>query len=482
MTMMSVRDALWTGTDAAAACGAQTPGGTAWVATGVSIDTRTLRAGDLFVALKGEAADGHAFVEAAFRKGAAAAMVSKANADAATSGGPLLAVEDTLRGLQDLGRAARSRSRARIIAVTGSVGKTSTKEALRHVLTAQGSAHAADASHNNHIGVPLTLARLPPDASYAVCEVGTNHPGEIEPLARQVRAHVGIVTSIAAVHIGHFGSVDAIAEEKARLFAGMAGGIAVLPCDSAYFFRLAEYARGEGVSQIVGFGEHPDAAFRLVACDSDDTGSTVSTLAPGRELRYRLGAPGRHWALNSVAVLAAVAAAGADIEQAAAAFAGVAPAAGRGARRQVMLADGSVELIDDSYNASPPSVRALLAVLAGVRPAPGGRRLLVLGDMLELGPDTEALHAALAPDVEASGAELVFTAGPAMVALHRALPARLRAAHAPDSARLAQRVVEALRAGDVVAVKGSLGSKMKVIVDAILALGEIRSDRGTRRG
>jgi UDP-N-acetylmuramoyl-tripeptide--D-alanyl-D-alanine ligase len=479
MTMMPVREALWTEADAAAACGAQTPGGTGWVATGVSIDTRTLRAGDLFVALKGEAADGHAYVQAAFRKGAAAAMVST---DVAEAGGPLLVVADTLRGLEALGRAARSRSRARIIAVTGSVGKTSTKEALRHVLAAQGTTHAADASHNNHIGVPLTLARLPPEASYAICEVGTNHPGEIEPLARQVRAHVGIVTSIAAVHIGHFGSVEAIAEEKARLFAGMAGGTAILPRDSAHFLRLAEFARAEGVAGIIGFGEHPDSDFRLLTCDSDDTGSTVSTLARDQELRYRLGAPGRHWALNSAAVLAAVAAVGADIGQAAAAFAGVTPAAGRGARRQVMLAGGSVELIDDSYNASPPSVRALLSVLAGARPGPGGRRVLVLGDMLELGPDSEALHAGLAPDVESSGAELVFTAGPAMAALHRALPARLRAAHAPDSARLAQRVVEALRAGDVVAVKGSLGSKMKVIVDAILALGEIRSDRGTRRG
>jgi len=481
MSVMTTRDLLWTGIDAAAACGAQALGGTAWSATGVSIDTRTLRSGDLFVALKGEASDGHDFVRAAFEKGAAAALVSDAALDPASAGGPLLLVDDTLRGLEGLGRAARGRSRARIVAVTGSVGKTSTKEALRHVLAAQARTHAAEASYNNHIGVPLTLARLPADARWAVCEVGTNHPGEIEPLARQVRAHVGIVTNIEAVHIGYFGSVDAIAEEKARLFVGMEDGTAVLPRDNPYHSRLVEWARDAGVPHCVGFGEHDAAEFRLLDCDLDDTGSTVRALARGVEVRYRLGAPGRHWVLNSLAALAAAVALGADLGASVAAFAGVSAPAGRGARRQVALAAGTVELIDESYNASPPSMRAMLALVAAAKPGPGGRRVLVLGDMLELGPDSDAVHAALAPDVEASGAGVVFTAGTGMAALHRALPPKLRAAHAPDSTRLAQRVVESLQAGDVVAVKGSLGSKMKVIVEAILALGEIRARRGAGR-
>jgi UDP-N-acetylmuramoyl-tripeptide--D-alanyl-D-alanine ligase len=284
------------------------------------------------------------------------------------------------------------------------------------------------------------------------------------------------------VHIGDFGSVEAIAREKARLFAGMREGTAVLPRDNPFFFQLRDLAAAEGVVQCLDFGEHPDSQFRMVACDLDDMGSMVTALAQGREVRYRLGAPGRHWVLNSLAVLAATSALGASVDAAAAALAGVSAPAGRGARRRVALAVGTVELIDESYNASPPSIRAMLSLLGVAKPAPGGRRVVVLGDMLELGADSDALHAALAPDVEASGADLVFTAGPAMAALHRALPPRLRAAHAPDSSRLAQRVVEALQAGDVVAVKGSLGSKMKVIVEAILALGEVRSGRGAARG
>ncbi|TWT06079.1 UDP-N-acetylmuramoyl-tripeptide--D-alanyl-D-alanine ligase [Reyranella sp. CPCC 100927] len=480
MSVMPHRTVLWRGADVTAASGGQALGGTTWNAGGISIDTRTLRAGDLFVALKGEAADGHAFVEAAFAKGAAAALVSDPGVGVGV--GPLVCVPDTLGALEALGRAARARSRAQFVAVTGSLGKTSTKEALRVVLGSQDKTHAAEASYNNHIGVPLTLARLPADARYAVCEVGTNHPGEIEPLARMVQAHVGIITNVEAVHIGNFGSVDAIAEEKAKLFVGMdpslAGGpVAVLPRDSAHFFRLAQWADAAGASRQLTFGEHEAAEYRLLGCDLEDTGSAVTALAQGRELRYRLGAPGRHWVLNSLAVLAASAALGVDVDAAAAALAGVAAPVGRGARRRVSLADGSVELIDESYNASPPSVRAMLALLAAARPGPGGRRLLVLGDMLELGADSEAMHVALAPAVEASGADLVFTAGVGMGALHRALPPRLRAAHAPDSSRLAQRVVEALQAGDVVAVKGSLGSKMKVIVEAILALGEARSNR-----
>ncbi|HJQ59174.1 MAG TPA: Mur ligase family protein, partial [Vineibacter sp.] len=312
MSVVSMRPPLWTGNEAAAASDAQAIGGTAWNAAGVSIDSRTLQPGDLFVALKGETADGHGYVRAAFEKGAAAALVARTDLDAA--GGPLLVVDDTLAALVGLGRVARARCRARIVAVTGSVGKTSTKEALRHVLAAQGKTHAATASHNNHIGVPLTLARLPADAAFAVCEIGTNHPGEIEPLARQVRAHVGVITAIAGVHLENFASVEAIAEEKAKIFVAMDDGGAVLPRDSTYYDRLVTGARAAGVVRHTDFGQHADAQFRLLDCDLNDTGSAVRALAKGREVRYRLGAPGRHWVLNSLAVLAAVDALGGELD------------------------------------------------------------------------------------------------------------------------------------------------------------------------
>jgi UDP-N-acetylmuramoyl-tripeptide--D-alanyl-D-alanine ligase len=457
--------ALWTSGEVAQALSAVIAA--PFEANGVTFDSRAVGKGDLFFALKGETTDGHGFVAEAMKRGAAAAVVSR---DVENAGGTLIRVSDTLKALEGLGRAARRRSKARIASVTGSVGKTSTKDALRAMLSAQAPTSASTASFNNHVGVPISLARLPREARYGVFEIGMNHPGEIEPLARQVEAHVGVVTNVGPAHIGFMGSEEAIADEKACLFAGMAqGAVAVLNRDGKHYERLAGHARHFGVSRIVGFGRGETADARLVSCNLQDSGSDVVALIQGRRIEYRLGAAGEHWVLNSIAALAVAEALGADVEQAAASLAGITASPGRGARRFLKFGTGTVELLDESYNGNPMSVRAMLAILARTEPAKGGRRLLALGDMRELGEGADAYHAGLADAVSASGATQVFLCGPHMEALWRKLEPAQRGLHRPDSMALAGEVAAALRAGDVIAVKGSLGSKMKHVVDAILA-------------
>jgi len=436
-------------------------------ATGVTFDSRAVGKGDLFFALAGESTDGHGFVADALSRGAAAAVVSR---DVAGAEGRVVKVADTMKALVALGHAGRERSAARIASVTGSVGKTSTKDALRAMLSAQAKTEASAASYNNHVGVPISLARLRAEARYGVFEIGMNHPGEIEPLARQVAAHVGVITNVEAAHIGHMGSEEAIADEKACLFAGMrAGAVAVLNRDNRHYERLAGHARRFGVNRIVGFGRNAAAEARLLACRLQDSGSDVEALIHGQRIEYRLGAAGEHWVLNSIAALAVVEALGADVAKAAASLAGVKASPGRGARRWLKFGSGTVELLDESYNANPASVRAMLAVLARTEPAPGGRRLLAMGDMRELGDQADDLHAGLADAVAASGATQVFLCGPHMKALWQRLAAAQKGVHRPDSAALAGEVASALRAGDVIAIKGSLGSKMKNVVDAVLA-------------
>jgi UDP-N-acetylmuramoyl-tripeptide--D-alanyl-D-alanine ligase len=436
-------------------------------ASGVTFDSRAVGKGDLFFALAGESTDGHRYVADAFARGAAAAVVSQ---DIEAADGPLVRVPDTVMALVQLGRAGRRRSRARIASVTGSVGKTSTKDALRALLAAQGPTSASAASFNNHVGVPISLARLPRDARYGVLEIGMNHPGEIEPLARQVEAHVGLITTVGPVHIGYMGSEEAIADEKACLFAGMAPDpIAVLNRDSRHYEQLARRARHFGVARVVGFGRSEHAEARLLSCSLQDRGSDVVALIHGRRIEYRLGAAGEHWVLNSLAALAVVEALGADMVRAAATLAEVGASPGRGARRRLKFGDGTIELLDESYNANPVSMRAMLAVLGRTRPLGNGRRVLVLGDMRELGDNADLYHAGLADAVASSGAVQIFLCGPHMQALLRALPSSPTALHRADSAALSGDVAATLRPGDVVAVKGSLGSKMKVVVDAIVA-------------
>jgi UDP-N-acetylmuramoyl-tripeptide--D-alanyl-D-alanine ligase len=468
--------ALWTSEEVAEALAPAAIGGR-FAATGVTFDSRAVGKGDLFFALAGETTDGHGFVADALARGAAAAIVAR---DVPGASGILVRVPDTMKALVDLGRAGRRRSMARVASVTGSVGKTSSKDALRAMLSAQAKTEASVASYNNHVGVPISLARLPADAAYGVFEIGMNHPGEIEPLARQVEAHVGLITNVEPAHIGHMGTEEAIADEKACLFAGMRqGAVAVLNRDNRHFARLADHARRFGVTRIVGFGKSDGADARLLACNLQDSGSDVVAAIHGRRLEYRLGAAGEHWAMNSVAALAVVEALGGDFGKAAATLAEVKALPGRGLRRRLKFGAGTIELLDESYNANPASVRAMLAVLARTQPAVGGRRVLALGDMRELGEGADAYHAGLADAVAASGAAQVFLCGPHMQALWHKLAAGQRGAHKPDSASLADDVAAALRAGDVVAVKGSLGSKMKVIVDAILAVsGEPPAEAG----
>ena len=457
---------LWTSAEAASATGGRTP--QSWSATGVSIDSRSVEAGDLFVALAGPNHDGHDYVQAAFERAAVAAMVSR-QPEARPEGRPLLLVVDTFEGLRTLAARARERSRAHFVAITGSVGKTGTKEMLACALASCGATHSSAGNLNNHIGVPLSLARLPQGAAYGVFEVGMNHPGEIGPLSRLLRPQTALVTTIAAAHTEFFSGLDAVADAKAEIFEGLeAGGTAVLNRDNTYFDRLAAAARSAGAGRIVSFGGSAQADARLLNWKPATAGGTVTAAIDGTELRYEIAYTGRHWALNSVAVLACVHAAGAPVEQAARALRTLGPGAGRGVRHRIPVEGGFCELIDESYNASPAAVRAAIVTLAESAPlVPGGRRLAVLGDMLELGEEAERWHAALAGELEAAGIDLVFTAGPLMAHLHSALDPVRRGAHAPQSEGLTDILRAELRAGDVVLVKGSLGSRMGPIVQRL---------------
>ena len=461
---------LWTAQEAALATGGRTQGD--WEAKGVSIDSRAVAAGDLFIALKGPSFDGHDFVADALGKGAAAAMVSKLPGGLPADA-PLLQVGDTLEALTALGQAARTRSQARFIGVTGSVGKTGTKEALKACLTAQGPTAASVASFNNHWGVPLSLARMAPDSAYGVFEVGMNHAGEISALTAILRPHVAIITTIAPVHLEFFDSIVGIADAKAEIFESMgADGTAVLNRDNAFYDHLAGKARAAGVGRIIGFGSAPGAELRLEACELGEHASKVKAEIFGRRVDYSLGLPGQHSVMNSLAVLGAVEAAGADLDKALLELAKLAPLKGRGAREEIALPGGGrFALIDDSYNANPSSLRAALAVLGASQPGSGGRRIAVLGDMLELGDEAERLHAGMAAPIAEAGVDLVFSCGSLMAALAEALPPAQRGGHASDSQALAPEVVAALGPGDVVLVKGSLGSRMALVVEALKGIG-----------
>jgi UDP-N-acetylmuramoyl-tripeptide--D-alanyl-D-alanine ligase len=456
--------ALWTSAEAVEATGGVT--GSSWEAHGVSIDTRTLQPGDLFVALEGLSRDGHEFVTAALEKGASAALVSRApeGADPAK----LLIVPDTLKGLEALGARARARTDARIAAVTGSVGKTSTKEALRFVLGQQGATHASEASYNNLWGVPLSLARMPAATRYAIFEIGMNHAGEISPLTRQVRPHVAIVTTVEAVHLEHFASVAEIAAAKAEIFDGLEPqGIAVINADNPHAPRLASGAARLS-ARVWTFGEQGSEG-RLISVSLGETSSEIEAEILGERVQFVYGAPGRHFAQNAVGMLLMVKALGADVKAAASALRGVRAVKGRGERMQITIEGGSFDLIDESYNANPASMAAALALLGVSYPRDGGRRIAVLGDMLELGPQGPELHAGLTAAIRDSGCDLVFASGPVMSHLWARLPVSIRGAYAQSSSDIATLVAADVRAGDVVMVKGSLGSRMAAVVDALKA-------------
>ncbi len=463
---------LWTAADAAAAMSAALRGRDDWQATGVSIDTRTLEPGDMFVALIGEASDGHSHVLDALAKGAACAVVSRP-IENAPADAPLVVVDDTLKGLEMLGVASRARSSARICAVTGSVGKTGTKEGLRHILEDQGRTHASAASYNNHIGVPLTLARMPADTQFGIFEIGMNHPGEISPLAGMVQPEAAVITTVAAVHIEHFGSVEDIADAKGEIFEGLQpGGTAILNRDNEHFDRLKARALSCGAGRIIGFGHHEDAEARVVRMSLKSDASYVTAHICGHDMTYKLGIPGEHIVMNSLAMLACTHVLGADIALAGLALARLQPPAGRGSRIGISLNHGSFLIIDESYNANPTSMRAVLRALGHTPPGSRGRRIAVVGDMLELGAQARADHAGLAEPIAAADVDLVFACGPLMESLWDNLPPGRRGAYADTSVELAQRVADEIAPGDVVMIKGSLGSRMAKVLEALKGLGE----------
>jgi UDP-N-acetylmuramoyl-tripeptide--D-alanyl-D-alanine ligase len=458
---------LWSLKDIAAAVGAKSAA--EGDVGGVSIDTRTLQPGDLFVALK-DARDGHDFVEDAITKGAAAALVSRGVSGIASE--KLIKVDDTQRALEALGRARRGDVSARIAAVTGSVGKTSTKEALRHLLSLQGNTHASAASYNNLWGVPLSLARMPRETQYGIFEIGMNHAGEITPLTAQVRPHVAIVTMVAAVHLEHFGSVGEIADAKGEIFSGLEqGGVAVINGDLEWSGRLKAHAMEARPSRIVTYGKTQGSDVRLKSLDLGEHSSIAYVELFGKPLRYQIGAPGEHWAINSLGVLAVIACLGGDAERAANDMASLSALAGRGAREKIEGPKGVFELIDESYNANPLSMAAAIATLGRTGTGPGGRRIAVLGDMLELGPTAGTLHAGLSKALSEHRIDAVFASGPLMHHLWQAIAEGQRGGYAPTSAEIADQVADSVKAGDVVMIKGSYGSKMRVVVEALRALG-----------
>jgi len=436
--------------------------------TGISIDSRTLTPGEAYFAIKGDVHDGHDFVEAALKNGASLAVVAKSHADKFPADARLLIVDDVLAGLVDLAQASRARLGAKVIAVTGSVGKTSTKEALRTVLGPQGETHASAASFNNHWGVPLSLARCPASVNFAIFEIGMNHPGEITPLVKMVRPHVAIVTTVEPVHLEFFSGIEAIADAKAEIFAGVEpGGAAVLNRDNSQFARLSKSAKAAKIEHIVSFGSDEKADARLIDVSLHPACSAVRATILGQDVTYKIGMPGRHMAMNSLAVLAAATLADADLALSALALAQLKPASGRGVREALTLSGGTATLIDESYNANPASMAAAITVLGQADVGPRGRRIVVLGDMLELGTTGPDLHRGLAEAIKMNGIDSVFCCGPLMRNLWEALPSTKKGGYADNSAALEPQVVAAIGAGDAIMIKGSLGSRMKLIVTAL---------------
>ncbi|MBO3760858.1 UDP-N-acetylmuramoylalanyl-D-glutamyl-2,6-diaminopimelate--D-alanyl-D-alanine ligase [Ciceribacter sp. L1K22] len=461
---------LWTSQAMADAMGGRPFGQMPEGVNGISIDSRSIGPEEAFFAIKGERVDGHDFASLAVANGASLLVVSEAKLPAlGRLTVPMIVVDDVLQALERLGVAARARSRARIVAVTGSVGKTTTKEMLRTVLEPSGKVHAAVASFNNHWGVPLTLARMPEDTDYGVFEIGMNHPNEIRPLVKLVRPHVAIITTIAAAHLGNFNSLEEIAAAKAEIFEGVEpGGHALLNRDNAFYDFLDKAAQAAGVDNIHAFGQHAKAEFRLAEYDGSAESSTIWTSFGGETREVFISAPGKHIAENAVAALGAVKLLGADVDAAAQALGGLAAVKGRGQRHKLKIGRGNFTLIDESYNANPASMRAAIALLAQTPPKGEGRQIAVLGDMLEMGAFSERVHAELASPLLAAGVSHVWLAGPEMRALRDALPDSVHVEYREKTEDLAKFALTKVKANDVLMVKSSLGTGFGKIVAALL--------------
>ncbi|HYA79725.1 MAG TPA: UDP-N-acetylmuramoyl-tripeptide--D-alanyl-D-alanine ligase [Methylocystis sp.] len=455
---------LWSGLALVGALNARVSGGLPKAATGVSIDTRTLEAGDLFVALKGEARDGHEFVRLAFEKGAAAAVVDDAHARELAGAGPLLVVKDVQASLERLGAYARARTAAYVAAITGSVGKTTTKEMARVVFSHAGATHVSHASYNNQWGVPLSLARMPAATRYGFFEIGMNHKGEILKLVDLVKPQVAVVTRVAAAHLEHFSSQEEIADAKAEIFSGiLEGGVAIINRDDETYERLYAAARGSAAEHVFSFGSGAGAEARLLSYEPYASHCHVRAEIFGREIEFRLSALGLHLAQNALAVLLLAQLFELDLGEAARSLNEFSPERGRGKRESLEIGGRKITLIDESYNANPTSMRAAFALLAHATPDVGGRRIAVLGDMLELGPSAGELHAGLADDLRQANVDLLFTAGPLMSRAFYAAPDHMHGAHRATAAELAEPLIAALQDGDVVMIKGSNAARLSSI-------------------
>lgn len=465
---------IWSHHQAQSATGGKILG--AWQATGVAIDTRRLEKGNLFIAIIGENLDGHDFLQEARDKGVAAAMVcrkwyAKNRDDAKALNLPLLVVADTLTGLNDLARYSRAHSSARFIGITGSVGKTGTKQNLNAIFSQQVQTYTAEGNFNNHYGLPLTLANMPETCHYGIFELGMNHVGEIAHLTRILRPHIAIITTIQAVHLAHFRDIMAIAEAKAEIFQGLEqGGVALINRDNPLFHYLRSLAMENQVANIKSFGAHPESDARLDAFTLAAEGNHVKANIDGSALSFTMGVAGKHWIMSSLACLMTGKICGLDLKKAHQSLAQIRPPKGRGSISKLVSENAPqnpITLIDESYNASPASVRAALSVLGSLSPPASGRRIAILGDMLELGPTAPRFHANLAAKMAQESIDLVYTAGPLMESLWQALPPQKRGKHAKNAATLIPSILAALRPGDIVTVKGSLGSKMSPVVEAI---------------
>lgn len=462
---------LWTGEAFAHALGGARAGILPDDITGISIDSRTLQRGDAFFAIRGERFDGHDFAPLAARNGAAVLVVSARHAKALkNSGAALVIVDDVLVALERLAAAARARSHAKIIAITGSVGKTTTKQAMRHAFAVLGRVHASPASFNNHWGVPLALARMPADTDFGIFEIGMNHAGEIRPLAKLVAPDLAVITRVAAAHLGHFASLEAIADAKAEIFESMqAAGAALLNADDALFAYLVKKARAAAVGRIASFGEAAQADYRLLHVQLHEDCACFKAALGAEEAMVKIGAPGRHMVQNALAVLAAADMLGADIARIALALQNFATAGGRGARYRLALpAGGTFLVIDESYNANPVSMAAGLALLGTSKTGQRGRRIAVLGDMLELGRFSRRAHEALAGPVREAGVSLAFLGGRDMKYLADALHDDLQVHYREAAGDLLPLVLNEVRGGDVVMVKSSNSLGASRIVAALL--------------
>lgn len=461
---------LWTTADMIAAMGGRPIGALPAGVTGISIDSRTIAPGEVFFAIKGDRVDGHDYATTAMANGAALLVVAEAKLPAmGRITTPMIVVDDVLAALGRLAVAARIRTDAKIVGVTGSVGKTTTKEMLRTLLAPSGKVHTAVASFNNHWGVPLTLARMPADTDYGVFEIGMNHPNEIRPLVKMVRPHVAVITTIAAAHLGHFNSLEEIASAKAEIFEGVEpGGVVLLNRDNKQFAYLERIAQELALPHILSFGQHAKADFRLADFEGSAEGSTIWAVLNGETVEVHIGAPGRHIAENALAALAIVSLLGADLDAARAALAELKPVKGRGERHRLSKTGGQLTLIDESYNANPASMRAAIALLAATPPQGAGRRIAVLGDMLEMGAFSQRVHEELAGPILTAGIEHVWLAGAEMAALRDALPDTVQVEYRATTAELVDHAVRNVVPGDVLMVKSSLGIGFGKIVKALI--------------